>query len=100
LRLRHALDKSGDGLLVSGGIGGGIVRHTVALENSDQVDTSASGPLLLGGGAGYSKAMGGTMKLVAEVNAFAAIPVVDTLGNVEPNFAFHVDFNLGLLLAF
>ncbi len=106
LRLRHALDPSGDGLVLSGGIGAGLIRHTVALANSDEVDTSASGPLLIGGGAGYSKSMGGPIKFIAELNAIAAIPVIAEIGTcpgsgcVEPNFAFHVDFNLGLLFAF
>jgi len=108
LRVRHALDPSGDGLLLSGGVGAGVIRHTVQLSGTEpaEVDTSASGPLLVSGGAGYSKSMGGPIKFIAELNAIAAVPVIEETGTcpgegcVRYDVAFHVDFNLALLFAF
>ncbi len=103
LRLRYALDKSGDGLQVNGSIGGGIIRHVVTLrdvtEGEGDADTTASGPVFLGGGLGYSKRMGGPIRFIAEVNALAGLPVAD-LGEVKPNFAVQFDVNMGLLFAF
>jgi hypothetical protein len=109
LRYRHALDASGDGLQVSASIGGGIIRHTVKLSDAtaeEDTDTAATGPLFIGGGAGYTHAMGGPIKFVAELNAIAGIPVVEEMGTcpgsgcVKPNFALHFDVNLALLFAF
>lgn len=110
LRFKYALDSSGEGINVSGSVGGGILRHTVKLNmpamNGD-TDTVASGPFLVGAGAGYTKALGGPMKFVAEVNTLAGIPgPIETLGTcpgpgcVRPNFALQIDVNLGVLFAF
>ncbi len=77
LRLRYALSDSGEGLQVSGAAGGGIIRHTVKVEQaaSDMdTDTTASGPFLVGGGLGYLMPLSGAMNLVAELNALAAFP--------------------------
>ncbi|HEU5056108.1 MAG TPA: hypothetical protein VFU21_06270, partial [Kofleriaceae bacterium] len=77
LRLRYALAESGDGLQVSGALGGGIIRHTVKVEEAPSgmdTDTTASGPVLVGGGLGYVKPISGSMRFVGEVNTLAAIP--------------------------
>lgn len=110
LRLRYALDESGAGLQVSGSIGGGIIRHTVKVEEAPggmDTDTTASGPFLIGGGLGYTKPISGAMSLVGEVNALAAAPVgIKEIGTcpgegcVKPHFGLQFDINLGLLLAF
>ncbi len=105
LRFRHALDPSGEGLQVSGSIGGGIIRHTVKLSDATadegDTDTGAIGPLFLGGGVGYSRSMGGPIRFVAELNAVAGLPVVSELGATKVlNFAIHFDANLALLFAF
>jgi hypothetical protein len=104
LRLRYAIAESGDGLLLNGAIGAGVIRHTVKLsdvtDGMGDVDTSASGPLLIGFGAGYSRALSGSMKFLAELNVLSGIPVVDEFSGVEPNFALQLDANVGLLVAF
>ena len=58
---------------------------------------------MIGAGAGYTKALGGPLKFVAEVNAIAGIPVVDKLGadpGFKLNFGVEVDANLGLMFGF
>ncbi|HLU64732.1 MAG TPA: hypothetical protein VKZ63_00565 [Kofleriaceae bacterium] len=110
LRLRYALDESGHGVHVSGAVGGGVIRNTVKVEQAAEgmnTDTTVSGPFLIGGGIGYSKPMSGSMQLVGEVNALAAIPGgIKELGTcpgsgcVRPHFGLQFDFNLGILFAF
>jgi hypothetical protein len=110
LRLRYALDESGAGFQVSGSIGGGIIRHTVKVEEAPSgmdTDTTASGPFLIGGGLGYVKPISGAMSFVGELNALAAAPVgVKELGTcpgegcVKPHFGLQFDVNLGLMLSF
>jgi hypothetical protein len=109
-RFKYWLAESGEGINVSGAVGGGIIRHTVKLNmpmmNGD-TDTVASGPFLVGAGAGYSKALGGPMRFVAELNTLVGIPgPIKELGTcpgagcVKPNFALQFDLNLGVLFAF
>jgi hypothetical protein len=106
LRFRHAMAKTGDGLSVSGVLGGGIIRHTVPLAGDMGTDTSATGPLFLGGGVGYTKPFGGSLSLVADATTMLGIPIISELGTcpgvgcVKPNFALQIDLNLGLQLAF
>ncbi|HUH03242.1 MAG TPA: hypothetical protein VML75_14695 [Kofleriaceae bacterium] len=103
LRIRHALAPTGEGFLINGSLGGGIIRHTVALtgvaDMKGDVDTVASGPLFIGTGAGYGASLGGPVRLVAELNVLAGLPVAK-LDDVEPGFAIQLDANLGLLFAF
>ena len=110
LRLRYALSGSGEGLQLSGAAGGGIVRHTVKVEQAASgmdTDTTASGPFLLGGGVGYIMPLSGALNLVAELNALAVFPAgIEEIGPcpgsgcVRPNTSIQGDFNLGILLAF
>jgi hypothetical protein len=110
LRLRYALDESGDGFQISGAAGGGIIRHTVKVEQAADgmdTDTTASGPFLVGGGLGYIMPINSVMRLVAELNALAAIPGgIEEIGPcpgsgcVRPQFAVQMDLNLGVLFAF
>jgi len=104
LRFRYALDPSGEGFMVNGAIGGGVMRNTVRLSmvpaDMGDVDTAASGPLIIGAGAGFAKPLGGPTKFIAEVNALAGIPVVEEYAKIKPNFALQLDVNLGLLFAF
>ena len=110
LRLRYALDESGDGFQVSGSIGGGIIRHVVKVEEAPSgmdSDTTASGPVLFGGGIGYTKPLSGSMAFVGELNTLAAAPVgIKELGGcpgegcVKPHFGLQFDINLGVLLSF
>jgi hypothetical protein len=110
LRLRYALAESGDGVQVSGAVGGGIIRHTVKVEEAPSgmdTDTTASGPVLVGGGLGYVKPISSSMRFVGEINTLAAIPAgIKELGTcpgsgcVKPHFGLQFDINLGVLLAF
>lgn len=113
LRVRYALSETGEGIQVSGALGAGIIRNTVqikdAADDTMNTDTTAMGPVLLGGGVGYAKSLGGPMRIVAEVNALAAFTAgFDELGAcgegqdgcVRPKTGAQVDANLALLFAF
>tara|TARA_R110002073_G_scaffold142117_2_gene293638 strand:+ start:180251 stop:181645 length:1395 start_codon:yes stop_codon:yes gene_type:complete len=111
LRVRYALDPSGEGVQVSGAIGAGVIRNTVTIQDpadaNMDTDTTAMGPVLFGGGVGYGMSLGGPMRLVAEVNALAAFTAgFDELGScpgdgcVRPKTGVQVDANLALLFAF
>ena len=110
LRLRYSLDESGDGFQLSAAAGGGIIRHTVKVEQAVEgmdTDTTASGPFLVGGGLGYLIPINSVMRFVAELNALAAIPGgIEEIGPcpgsgcVRPQFAVQMDLNLGVLFAF
>ncbi|MCP4445910.1 MAG: hypothetical protein GY811_11280 [Myxococcales bacterium] len=113
LRVRYALSPSGEGIQVSGALGAGVIRNTVQIKDPTDAamdtDTTAMGPVLFGGGFGYAKSLGGPMKIVAEVNAIAAVTAgFDELGPcgegedgcVRPKSGAQVDANLALLFAF
>ena len=110
LRLRYALSESAEGFQISAAAGGGIIRHTVKVEDAASgmdTDTTASGPFVLGGGLGYLMRLSGATQLVAELNTLAAFPGgIDEIGPcpgagcVRPNFGVQVDLNLGVLFAF
>jgi len=103
LRLRKSMSEDGNGIQLNAAIGGGIIRHTVKLANADpamDTDTTATGPLFVGGGAAYSKGIGGSLKFVLEANAIIGVPIVSEFGGVKPNFAVHLDLNVGFLFGF
>ncbi len=113
LRVRYALREDGQGIQVSGTLGGGIIRNTVQIKDATDAnmdtDTTAMGPVLFGGGVGFAKSLGGPMRIVAEVNALAAITAgIDELGPcgegedgcVRPKSGAQVDANVALLFAF
>ena len=103
VKVRKAMAQTGTGLVVSGGVGGGVIRDTIKLDGAPpdmDTDVVAIGPLFLTGGAGYSAALGGGLSLVAELNAVAGVPVVSKLGNSILNFGVQLDFNLGLHIGF
>jgi len=107
-RLRYAFGGGGTGFQVNGAVGAGIIRHTVKISNAapgEDTDTTATGPLILGAGVGYIKALGDSLRFLAELNALLGLAVVDQIGCpgngcVEPNFGAQFDFNLGLMVAF
>jgi hypothetical protein len=103
LRFRYAFGADGDGVQLSGSLGGGIIRNTIKLRDTDpkmDTDIAAIGPLFAGGGVGYIASLGGPLKLTAELSTLAAIPVVDELGSSRLNFGLQVDINVGLLFGF
>lgn len=103
LRVRHNLSSGGSGVTVVGGVGGGVVSDTIALDGAPEgmdTDVVSLGPVLVNLGAGYHAQLGGGLGLVAELNAIAGIPVTEKLGNAIMNFGVQFDFNLGLVLGF
>ncbi len=106
VRLAYSLNKAGGGLQLHGDAGGGFIRHRIPLNKSassmveGSVDTSATGPLFLGGGAKWEKALGNALRFTADLNMIIGIPVTDKIGTARLGFAVNVDVNLGLAVAF
>jgi hypothetical protein len=103
LRLRHGFAPDALGLQVSGVLGAGYSRHTVGLAemtSGGDTDTAAAGPLLVGGGAGYVMALGGPLRLAAELDVLAGVPVVAEFIGAETAFGVSVGLNVALQAAF
>lgn len=104
VRVRYALAKSGDGLRVMGQVGAGILRNTIKLDNPEpnmDTDIVAQGPLLIGGGIGYTHRLSSLMSFMVDVSGLGAIAVVDSLGSAPVlNNGFGIDVNLGLQFGF
>jgi len=104
IKIRYALNPKGYGIVVSGAAGGGIMRNTIKLtmvtDPAMDTDLVAFGPLLVGGGVGYSARLGNTLRLNADLNVIAGIPVVNKIGQSHLNFGVEFDFALGLLIGF
>jgi hypothetical protein len=97
------LAQSDQGPYWSAALGGGVIRQTVKLLDQPEdmdVDTSAIGPLLVGGGMGYTLLLGGPARLNAELNMTMGVPVVSELGTAQLNFGIQFDVNVGLMFAF
>jgi len=102
MRLLFVFDPSGEGLSLHGDVGGGFIRHNIKLDAKymdGDVDTVATGPLLIGGGANWVKTLGGPMRFVLDFNVLTGVPVAE-LGGVVPYFSVNLDLNVGLQLAF
>jgi hypothetical protein len=101
-RVRYAISPSGDGLRVMGQLGGGFLRNTIKLDNSmDGMDTDivAQGPLLVGGGVGFTRKLGGSVAFMADLSALAGIAVVDSMGAAPKlNNGFGIDLSIGFQL--
>lgn len=104
VRVRYALSKSGDGLRVMGQVGAGILRNTIKLDNSEpgmDTDIVAQGPLLVGGGIGFTRHLSSSVAVMADLSALAAVAVVDSLGAAPVlNNGFGADLSLGIQLGF
>jgi hypothetical protein len=105
IRIGYIMDPEEEGgVSLHGDIGGGVTRQTVKLKNSTMVgmdtDTHATGPLLLGGGVGWVKPLGGPARFFIDATALLGIPVVKSLGTAKPGFGISLDLNLGLAMAF
>ena len=104
LRARYALSRTGEGVRLMGQIGGGIIRNTIKLkESEDGMDTDivGQGPLLIGAGIGYKKLLTGNVAFVGDLSVLGAIAVVDKLGNA-PNLGSGIgaDLSLGISVGF
>jgi hypothetical protein len=100
LRLRYALSRRGDGLRFMGQVGVGVLRNTIKLDNSMpgmDTDVVAQGPVLLGGGIGFARALSGSIAFVADLSATAGIAAF-TMPGLSPqlNTGFGFDLSIGL----
>ncbi len=103
LRVRYALSRSGEGFRVTGQLGGGVLRNTLKLSDMKGMDTDivAQGPLLVGAGLGYTRALGSSLAFFVDVTAIAGIAVVDKLGSaIRLNTGISADLALGLAVGF
>jgi hypothetical protein len=104
VRARYAFLSSGEGVRVIGQLGAGILRNTIKLNNAAEgmdTDIVAQGPLLLGGGIGYTKRLAGKIAFVADLSALAALAVVKNLGSAPNlNTGIAADLSVGLAVGF
>lgn len=110
LRLRYALKPDGEGLHVMGQVGAGILRNTIKLDNGmpgADTDIVAQGPLLVGGGVGFTKHVAPSVAFLVDASVLAAIDVVgndmkgnSTLTGFPLNSGVSADLSLGLALGF
>jgi hypothetical protein len=104
VRVRYALAPSGEGLRVMGQLGAGVLRNTIKLNNAaDGMDTDivAQGPLLLGGGVGYTRRLSGKLAFIADFSTLAAIAIVKDLGSAPNlNSGISADLSVGVTYGF
>jgi hypothetical protein len=76
------------------------LRNTIKLDNSQpgmDVDIVAQGPLLVGGGVGFTRKVSGSISVMADLSALAGIAVVKSMGPAPVlNNGFGIDLNLGI----
>ena len=63
-------------------------------------DIVTLGPLLLGGGAGYSVPLGDKGRLIADVSAILGLPVIKEVGGYPMNAGAQIDATLGVQFGF
>jgi len=83
LRVRYGFSETGEGLRVMGQAGAGIMRNTIKLDNAEpgmDTDVVAQGPLLIGGGLGFTKRLAGNVSMMADLSVLAGIAVVKSIG--------------------
>ncbi len=108
-RIAYTFGDNG-GIYVHGDLGGGFIRHIIKLTATSatavqgNTDTAATGPLLVGGGAGWRRPLGGPVALQIDLNFLAGIPVISTVGSgarpTKLGFAVNGDLSLGVAFAF
>ncbi len=112
VRVTKSLGKGLGGFYLHGDIGGGFVRYIIKLRRTSSTgtegdtDTVATGPLFLGGGAGWRKALGGPAYFFIDLHIEIGIPIIQEIGGgggtapIKPGFAVNTDLSLGIALAF
>ncbi len=104
LRVRYALAANGEGVHVMGQAGAGIIRNTIKIDSpmpGMDTDIVAQGPLLVGGGLGFTKHLSGNVAFLADLSAIAGIAVVSTFGSAPAlNSGVTADLSLGLMVGF
>ncbi len=101
VRVRYALGEDGEGLRVFGDAGFGFIRDTIKLDNPDMgqdTDIVAQGPLLFGGGVGYTKRLTGSLAFVFDASALVGVAVTKSIGMSAPalNSGITADLSIGL----
>nr|HEX4318849.1 tetratricopeptide repeat protein [Kofleriaceae bacterium] len=101
LRVRYALADNGEGVRVMGQAGFGILRNTLKIDNPknamETTDIVAQGPLLIGGGIGYTKHLSSAVAFIFDVSALAGIAVTSSFGSAPAlNSGVSADVSLGL----
>ncbi|MBV8755899.1 MAG: hypothetical protein JO257_01410 [Deltaproteobacteria bacterium] len=104
LRVRYALSPTGQGVRIMGQAGAGVLRNTIKLDNAMtgmDTDIVAQGPVLIGAGVGYTKALSGNISFLADFSALAAIATTSqAFASPKLNTGFGADLSLGLALGF
>jgi hypothetical protein len=76
--------------------GGGYLRYRVGVDNVAH-DVMAAGPILFGGGAGYTKTLSRSWRFIADVNVTGAIDALYD-GGPRSEHAVHVDIDVGFAI--
>jgi hypothetical protein len=105
VRVRYALAPTGgEGLHVLGQIGVGFLRNTIKLDTTmtmgGDTDIVAQGPLLVGGGLGYTKRLNQTLTFVADLGVLAGLAIVKSVGVSPMNSGLSADANIGFAVGF
>jgi len=112
VRITKSLGKGGSGVYLHGDIGGGFIRHIIKLRSTGtggvegDTDTAATGPLFVGGGAGWKKGIGGPASFYVDLSLQMGIPIIKEFGGgegsapIKPGFGINADLSLGVSLAF
>lgn len=104
LRVRYALSPTGQGVRVMAQAGAGVLRNTIKLDNAMpgmDTDIVAQGPLLIGAGIGYTKALSGNIAFIADLSALAGIATTSqAFSSPKLNTGVGADLSLGLQLGF
>jgi hypothetical protein len=112
VRVTKGLGRGPSGFYLHGDVGGGFIRYIIKLRRTStggiegDTDTIATGPLFLGGGAGWRKALGGPASFFIDLNVEVGIPIIKEIGGgngsapIKPGFAVNADLSLGVAFSF
>jgi len=104
VRLGFAFSGTGSGFHVMAEAGVGILRNTITLSTDDpamNTDVVAQGPLLLGSGVGYAFRLSEHFSLLLDLDAIAALAVVDHLGTaIQLHTSIDGDLRAGIAVGF
>lgn len=85
------------------GVGAGFLRYPITTYEgvgSDEsvTDTVATGPLLLGIGAGYAFTLGGPVRLAVDVSVVGAVAVIDEVSGTPVESGLNLEIDLGFMI--
>lgn len=102
LRVRYSLSPTGDGLRFMGQAGVGVMRNTIKLDNNApgmDTDVVAQGPILIGGGVGFTRPLTSSVSFIADLSVLAGLAAFEMPG-VSPKFNHGVGADLSLGIQF